>query len=70
MWPGPRPTPVQSGILIICRRFATIVTIRRPELRVLCPSGAAEPLLGELARARYLTQCGLGRGLPPYQVAC
>jgi len=28
--------------------------------------GAAVPLWGELGL--HLTQCGLGRGLPPYQV--
>ena len=31
--------------------------------------GALRPLIGEGERGLHLTQCRLGRGLPPYQVA-
>ena len=57
VWPGPRPTFVPSGILIhpaIWPQYTWAEIWERP-------------FLGELGL--YLTQCCLGRGLPPYQVA-
>jgi len=42
-------------------RLATIDTDRKV--------GAAMPLLGEGELGPHLTECGLGQGLPPCQVA-
>jgi len=56
MLPGLRPTSVLSGILI------------QPGVwpqRTWAQNWGCAPLGGELGP--HLTQCGLGRGLPPYQ---
>jgi len=58
MWPGPRPTFVSYGILI---HPAVWPQQTCAENWRLCPFG------GELGP--HLTQCGLGRGLPPCQVS-
>ena len=60
MLPGPRPTIVPSGILI----HPTVW----PQQRKF-GSGDVPPFLGEGELGPQLTQCRLGRGLPPYQVA-
>jgi len=54
-WPGTRPTSVPSGILI-----HSAVWPQR-----IGKKGAAVPRWGELGP--HLTQCRLGRDLPPYQ---
>ena len=74
MSPGPRPTSIPSGILIHPafwpqQTWAEVYTDAGLPASVNCKSGgAAVPLtIGELGP--HLTQCGLGRGLLPYQVA-
>ena len=60
VWPGPRSISLPSGILI---RLLFGHNRHGPTTwGLLCPF-----LGGELSA--YLTQCGLGQGLPPYQVA-
>jgi len=61
MWPGPRPTSVPSGIFDPSSCLATTDIGRK--WGWLCPLFCG----GELGPR--LTQCRLGRGLPPYQVA-
>ena len=56
MSPGPRPTSVPSGILIHPAVW--------PQQTWAKNWGGAVPLLGS-----HLTQCGMGRGLLPYQMA-
>jgi len=58
MWPGPRPTSLPSGIVI------------HP---AVWPQHASDENwgwwhFGEGDLGPHLTPCGLGRGLPPYQV--
>jgi len=59
-WPGRRPTSVSSGILI----HPTVW----PQRTWADNWVRAVPLFGGKL-GRHLTQCGLYRGLPPYQVA-
>ena len=59
MWPWPRPTSVPSGILIHPAIWWQKTWAEKRGL--LCS------FLGELGP--HLTQCHLGQGLPPYQVA-
>ena len=59
VWPGPKPASVPSGFFIhiaVCQN-----TWDENWREGLCP------FCGEVGP--YLTQCGQGRGLPPYQVA-
>jgi len=67
MWPGLRPTSIPSGILIHPAVWPFGHDRHGPKTvegwRLLCPF-----LEGQLVPD--LTQCGLGRGLPPYQVVC
>jgi len=60
MWPGPRPTFVPSGVLI--RPAVWQQQTWAENWRVVPPFWGRE--LGP-----HLTECRLGRGLPPYQVA-
>jgi len=57
--PGPRPTSIPSGILVHPAVW--------PQ-RTLVKNWGLAPL-GEEELAPHLTQCRVGRGLPPYQVA-
>jgi len=59
MSPGPRPTSTPSGILIHPAVW--------PQQTWAENWGAVPLSEGELGP--HLTQCGLGQGLPPYQVA-
>jgi len=61
MWPVPRPTSVPSGIMICLRTFGN--NRHKPKIGGCVPFGGR----GELGL--HLTQCGLGRGLSPIQVA-
>ena len=69
MWPGLRPTSaVQSGILIHLA-MATIDISRIVGEGCCAPfSGWGCSPVGELGPR--LKQCGVGRGVPPYQVVC
>jgi len=62
MSPGPRfkLTSVPSGILI----YPAVLATKKHVPKV----GGYVPLFGGQL-GPYLAQCGLGRGLPPYQVA-
>ena len=60
MWLGPRPTFIPSGILI--HRAICPPKTSAEKWALLCPF-----LGGELGP--HLTQCCLGWGLPPYQLA-
>jgi len=57
MWLGPRPTSVPSGILIHPAVW--------PQWTWAEKWGCCGPFLW----GPPLTQCGLGQGIPPYQVA-
>jgi len=59
MWPGPMPTSVPSG---------TAIQPFGHDKNGLKMGRAAVPLFGE-ELGLHLTQGGLGRDLPPYQVA-
>jgi len=63
MWPGPKPTFVQSGILI-----HRVVWTQQTWAKIwgwgLCPLGD-----GAGSATPHLTQCCPGQGLPLYQVA-
>jgi len=59
MWPGPMPTFVPSGILIHPAVW--------PQQTWAGNWGAVPHFAGVLGP--HLAQLGLGRGLPPYQVA-
>jgi len=59
MWPGPRPISMPSDP---SSRLATTDMGQKLER-------GAMPLFGEGELGPHLTQCRLGRGLPPYQVA-
>jgi len=59
VWPGPRHTSIPSGILIHSAVWPQQTWAENEEL---CPFWGGE--LGP-----HLAQCGLGQGLPPYQLA-
>ena len=61
MLPGLRPTSVPSGILIHPAIW--------PQQTWAKMGGGCSPFGGEGELHTHLTQCGLSRGLPPYQVA-
>ena len=63
MWPGPRPTSVPNGTLIHPAIWPHNGRVPKWGGELLCLFWG----VGELGP--HLTQCGLGRGLPPYQVA-
>jgi len=65
VWPGLRPTSVVSTKwhLNSSSRLATIDTWAE-KWKLLCPA-----FLGGEELGLHLTQCRLGRGLPPYQMA-
>jgi len=71
MWPGPRPTLHEVASWSIQRLATTHQHYRQTLPASVNPKlylGADVPLsVGELVA--HLTQCGLGWGLPPYQVA-
>jgi len=60
MWSGPRPTSVPSGILIHLAIW--------PQ-QTWAKIGGFGPFLGRGGSGPHLTQCDLGRGLLPYQMA-
>ena len=60
MWPGRRSTSVPSGVIIHPDVWSQYMGQNLGGL--LCPS----PFWGKLSH--HVTQCRLGRGLPPYQV--
>jgi len=60
MWPEPRPTSIPSGILIHPAVW--------PQYTWAEKWGCCTPFL-ERGLGPHLTQCRLGRGLPPYQVS-
>jgi len=61
MWPGPKPVSVPTGVLIDPFGHNRHMD-RKCGLYPLLRDGLSDSVL-------HLTQCGLGRGLPPYQVA-
>ena len=60
MWPGPRSISILSGILIHPAVWPHYIGRKL--------GGCCAPVLGG-EQGPHLTQCRLGRSLPPYQVA-
>jgi len=61
MWPGPRPT----SIFQVASWFIQLSGHNRHEPKI----GGCAPFLRQGELRSHLTQCRLGRGLPPYHMA-